>query len=225
MILTESKPVEEIIERLGNEKNIFFLGCGGCPEGAETGGVKVLEEMKGTLEEKGFTVTGIINVDFICQKALVRSRLKPRKSEVDAADSLLIFSCGLGVQAASEVVDKICHPALNTNTFGGITGIWQGKERCDTCGNCILDKTGGICPYTACPKLLENGACAGQSKDKCETDPDRDCGWVLIYNNLKRIGKLEVLEEFIAPRDYRKTLPTEKLRSSRLWAYDEEAAE
>jgi len=225
MILTESKPVEEILEKLGKEKKIFILGCGGCPEGAETGGKKVLNEMKNTIEQKGFMVTGLIEIDFLCQKALIRSRIKPRAEQIDAADSVLVFSCGLGVQAASEVIDKVCHPALNTITFGGITGIWQGKERCDTCGNCILDLTGGICPYTACPKMLENGACAGQSNDKCETDPERDCGWVLIYKNLKRIGKLDLLNQFIPPRDYRKVLPTAKLRNSRLWAYDEEAAE
>lgn len=225
MILTESKQVEEILEKLGEEKKIFILGCGGCPEGAETGGKKVLEEMKNKLEQDGRKVTGVIEIDFICQKALVRSRLKPRINEVNSADSILIFSCGLGVQAVSAVVNKVCHPALNTITFGGITGIWQGTERCDTCGNCILDLTGGICPYTACPKKLINGACAGQSNDKCETDPERDCGWVLIYNNLKRIGKLDKLYEFIPPRDYKKILPTAKLRKSRLWAYDEEAAE
>ncbi|MCL4378215.1 MAG: methylenetetrahydrofolate reductase C-terminal domain-containing protein [Actinobacteria bacterium] len=225
MILTESKQVEEILEKLGEEKKIFILGCGGCPEGAETGGKKVLEEMKNKLEQVGRKVTGVIEIDFICQKALVRSRLKLRINEVNSADSILIFSCGLGVQAVSAVVNKVCHPALNTITFGGITGMWQGTERCDTCGNCILDLTGGICPYTACPKKLINGACAGQSNDKCETDPERDCGWVLIYNNLKRIGKLDKLYEFIPPRDYKKILPTAKLRKSRLWAYDEEAAE
>jgi len=225
MILTESKPVEEILEKFGEEKKVFILGCGGCPEGAKTGGKKVLQEMKNKLEQEGLKVTGVIEIDFICQKALIRSRLKPRTDEVNSADSILIFSCGLGVQAVSAVVDKVCHPALNTITFGGITGMWQGTERCDTCGNCILDLTGGICPYTACPKKLINGACAGQSNDKCETDPERDCGWVLIYNNLKRIGKLEKLDEFIPPRDYKKILPTAKLRKSRLWAYDEEVAE
>lgn len=225
MILTEFKPLEEVLERLNGEKKIFIMGCGGCPEGAETGGKKVLEEMKGKLEEKGLEVTGIIEIDFLCQKALVRSRLRPRKSEVDTADSILVLSCGLGVQASSAVVDKVCHPALNTVTFGGITGMWQGTERCDTCGDCILDLTGGICPYTACPKKLENGPCAGQSNDKCETDTERDCGWVLIYNNLKRIGQLDRLNKFIPPRDYKKILPTAGLRKTRLWALDEEEVE
>ena len=222
MILTEFKPLDELLEKLGEEKKIFIMGCGGCPEGADTGGKKVLSDFKGKLEKEGKIITGILEIDFLCQKALIRSRIKPRLEEIKNSDSVLVFSCGLGVQATSAILDKICHPALNTTTFGGITGMWQGIERCDTCGNCILDQTGGICPYTACPKKLENGACAGQSNDKCEIDSEKDCGWVLIYNNLKRIGKLDRLEKFIPPRDYAKLLPSADLRKTRLWALDEE---
>jgi hypothetical protein len=95
MILTEFKPTEEVLERLKGEKKIFIMGCGGCPEGAETGGKKVLEDMKGKMEENGLTVTGVIEIDFLCQKALVKSRLRQRKPEIEDADSILVFSCGL----------------------------------------------------------------------------------------------------------------------------------
>ncbi|HEY4662366.1 MAG TPA: methylenetetrahydrofolate reductase C-terminal domain-containing protein [Candidatus Humimicrobiaceae bacterium] len=222
MILTEFKPVEELLIKLKEDKKIFILGCGGCPEGANTGGKAVLASTKERLENEGKNVTGVMEIDFLCQKALIRSRIKPRLDEIKNADSILIFSCGLGVQSTSAVLAKICHPALDTITFGGITGIWQGTERCDTCGNCILDYTGGICPYTACPKKLENGACAGQSNGKCETDHERDCGWELIYKSLKRINRLDILNKFITPRDYSKILPSPALRKTRLWALDEE---
>ncbi|GAI14183.1 unnamed protein product, partial [marine sediment metagenome] len=53
-------------------------------------------------------------------------------------------------------------------------------------------------------------------------DPERDCGWELIYNSLKRIGKLDRLNKFIPPRDYAKILPSAALRKTRLWALDEE---
>jgi len=225
MILTEFKPIEELVEKLGGENKLFIMGCGGCPEGADTGGKAVLADMREKLQKGGKVITGIIEIDFLCQKALIRSRIKPRSEQIEDADSVLVFSCGLGVQASSTVLDKVCYPALNTITFGGITGMWQGTERCDTCGDCILDSTGGICPYTACPKKLENGACAGQSNGKCETDPERDCGWELIYNNLKRIGQLDKLNKFIPPRDYNKILPTANLRKTSLWALDEEEAE
>jgi len=221
MILTEFKPVEELTEKLKDDKKIFILGCGGCPEGANTGGKKVINEVKDKLESEGKSITGLIEVDFLCQKALIRVRIRKRIEELNNSDSVLIYSCGLGVQATQAVINKICHPALNTKTFGGITGMWQGNERCDTCGDCILDFTGGICPYTVCPKKLLNGACAGQSKGKCETDPERDCGWELIYKNLKRIGQIDRLYGFIPPRDYKKILPPAELRKSSLWALDE----
>ncbi len=225
MILTEFKPIEELLEKLDGEKKLFVMGCGGCPEGAETGGKAVLADMREKLQKEGKKITGVIEIDFLCQKALVRSRIRPRSEQIEDADSILVFSCGLGVQASSAVLDKVCYPALNTVTFGGITGMWQGTERCDTCGDCILDNTGGICPYSACPKKLENGPCAGQSNGKCETDPERDCGWELIYNNLKRLGQVDRLNKFIPPRDYNKVLPTANLRKTSLWALDEEEAE
>ena len=222
MILTEFKPVEELLIKLKDEKKIFILGCGGCTEGANTGGKAVLASTKEKLENEGKTVTGVMEIDFLCQKALIRARIKPRFDEIKNADSILVFSCGIGVQSTSAVLARVCHPALNTITFGGITGTWQGAERCDTCGDCILDYTGGICPYTACPKKLENGACAGQSNGKCETDQERDCGWELIYKSLKRMNKLDILNKFIPPRDYSKMLPSPALRKTRLWALDEE---
>ena len=63
MILTEFKPVEEILKNWA-QKKIFILGCGGCPEGAEIWGKKVLNEMKDTLEQKGLEITGLIEIDF-----------------------------------------------------------------------------------------------------------------------------------------------------------------
>lgn len=221
MILTEHKPLSEIIEKLEGEKKIFILGCGGCPEGADTGGVVALNNMKNELEKEGKIITGIMSIDFLCQKALIRSRIKTVLKKIEYSDSILVISCGIGVQASTEVLNKICHPALNTKTFGGITGMWQGTERCDACGNCVLEYTGGICPYTACPKKLLNGGCAGQSNGKCETDPERDCGWELIYKRLKKLGQLDRLYKFILPRDYNKMLPSAKLRKSKLWALDE----
>ena len=38
MIVTEQKSFEEILESLKDEGKIFIAACGGCPEGAETGG-------------------------------------------------------------------------------------------------------------------------------------------------------------------------------------------
>jgi hypothetical protein len=204
MILSEQKPFEEILGYLEGEKGIFILGCNGCAQSSGSGGPVQVEEMKKKLVEAGKKVTGTKVIDFLCEKALVKSGLRGRVEEVAAADSILVMTCGIGVQAVAASVSKVCHPACNTINLGGSRGEWPGSERCRECGQCLLDYTGGICPLTACTKSLVSGACGGANKGKCEISPDRDCGWELIYNRLKAKNQLAKLKIFINPLDHSK---------------------
>jgi hypothetical protein len=74
---------------------------------------------------------------------------------------------------------------------------------CQGCGNCLLAKTGGVCPVTRCSKINFNGPCGGSAAGKCEIDPDTDCAWQLIYDRLKRLGRVEKLLEISEIRDWR----------------------
>ena len=213
--------MDEILGYLEGEKSVFILGCNGCAEASGSGGPAQVAEMKRVLEESGKKVTGAMIIDFLCQKALVKSRLRPRTEEVDAADSILVMCCGLGIQAVAAAVNKACHPACDTVNMGGSRGEWVGKERCMECGECLLDYTGGICPLTACTKSLTNGACGGAANGKCELDPDRDCGWELIYHRLKEKNQLDKLKVFIPPKDYAKMMPSPKMMSTARWALEQ----
>lgn len=51
---------------------------------------------------------------------------------------------------------------------------------CRSCGQCVLDKTGLICPMS-CPKGLRNGPCGGTLNGACEVYPDKQCVWVRIH--------------------------------------------
>jgi len=221
MIVSEQKPWEEILSYLDGENNIFILGCNGCAEASDSGGPLQVEETENKLQEVGKKVTGTMVIDFLCQKALVKSRLRGRVKQVEAADSILVMTCGIGVQAVSAAVNKVCHPACNTVSLGGSRGEWQGKERCLECGDCLLDYTGGICPLTACTKGLINGPCGGASKGKCELNPEKDCGWELIYNRLKGLDQLDKLRRFIEPKDYSKMMPEVKRMSTSQWALEQ----
>jgi len=205
---------------LEGENSIFILGCNGCAQASGTGGPEQVEEMKSKLEEAGKTVTGAMTIDFLCQKSLVKSRLRPRTEQVVAADSILVMTCGLGVQAVAATVNKVCHPACDTVNLGGSRGEWKGSERCMECGECVLEYTGGICPLTACSKGLLSGQCGGASKGKCELAPEKDCGWELIYLRLKELGQLEKLKRFIAPKDYSKMTPDVRILSTSRWALE-----
>jgi hypothetical protein len=221
MILSEQKPWEEILDYLGEEDNIFILGCNGCAQSSGTGGPLQVDEMRKKLEEAGKKVTGAMVIDFLCQKALVKSRLRARTQEVEAAGSILVMTCGIGVQAVAAVVNKVCHPACNTVNLGGSRGEWQGEERCLECGECLLDYTGGICPLTACTKGLINGACGGASNGKCELNPEKDCGWELIYERLKQKNQLDKLRKFIVPKDYSKMMANPEMLPTSRYALEQ----
>ncbi|MFH1382505.1 MAG: methylenetetrahydrofolate reductase C-terminal domain-containing protein [Chloroflexota bacterium] len=220
MILSRQKPWEEILGYLDGQNNIFIVGCNGCAQASGTGGPVQVAEMKTKLEEAGKKVTGSTVVDFLCQKALVASKLSPRSEQIGAADSLLVMTCGIGVQATAAVVTKVCHPACDTLSLGGSRGEWQGSERCLECGECLLEYTGGICPLTACTKSLINGQCGGAKDGKCELDPGKDCGWELIYNRLKRLNQLDKLSQLVTPKNYAKMMPEVKTMATSMWALE-----
>jgi len=220
MILSEQKPFEEILGYLDGEKSVFILGCNGCAQSSGSGGPVQVEEMKNKLEEAGKTVTGTKVIDFLCEKALVKSGLRGRVDQVAAADSILVMTCGIGIQAVAASVNKVCHPACNTINLGGSRGEWRGSERCQECGQCLLDYTGGICPITACTKSLVSGACGGASNGKCELSPDRDCGWELIYNRLKAKGQLDKLLVDLNALDHNKLMPRPEMMSTSRYALE-----
>ncbi len=222
MIVSELKPLSEILGYLDGDRSIFLVGCRGCAESCQTGGEPQVLEMKRNLEGAGKKVAGYTVVDFLCNKALVKMKLYAHEPEILTCDSLLVMTCGVGVQATAAVVDKPTHPACNTINLGGSQGEWRGSERCRECGDCLLDYTGGICPLVACTKSLINGPCGGAKDGKCEFEPTvRDCGWNLIYERLRKIGRLDKMRTILSPKDYAKMQPPLALRSTILWALEQ----
>jgi hypothetical protein len=214
MLFTTDKPLDEVLESLVDEENIFLLACNGCAETCQTGGPEALMAMQTQVENAGKKVTGTCLVDFLCNKLLVAARISQQMDKINQADSILALTCGIGVQAVAKVVTKAVRPGANTVSLGGLQGLWPSEERCEACGDCALDYTGGLCPITSCAKSLLNGPCGGSSDGKCEVDAEKDCGWIKIYEQLKRIGKLENLRRTRAARDHSKMLPSVDLRKT-----------
>ena len=114
MIVTERKPLEELVAMFEGEKGTYIVACSGCPVGHKSGDEAALAQLEADLKEQGVNVVGRTSIDFLCNKPLVALRLMKVLEEIEEADSLLIVSCGIGVQATAATVDKVCHPAMNT---------------------------------------------------------------------------------------------------------------
>jgi len=220
MIVTERKELDEILEQLAEDKKVFIVACGGCPEGAKTGTPEEVEKLKSELAAARKEVVGDVRIDFLCNKALVGTRLSRKLDTLNEADALLVLSCGIGVQATAAITMMKCHPALNTVSMGGFQGLFMSAERCMECGECVLSYTGGICPITTCSKSLLNGQCGGAKNGKCEVSTDRPCGWQLIWERAHELGIEDRLKKAIPLRTYSKWDFPDELRTTVRWALE-----
>ncbi len=213
MIITGQKALQEIIDSLKNYSKIFLVGCGECATTSKTGGEPELLKMKNELEAQGKVIVGMCIPSAPCVAAQIKTELAKNMKTLREADAVLVLACGLGVQSVKENnrLGQAALPGCNT-LFGAVVDS-QGNflEKCSMCGDCVLDVTAGVCPITLCPKGLLNGPCGGMNKGKCEVDKDKDCAWVLIYNELEKRKKLDTLRTIREPKDFSKTTKPHKL--------------
>ena len=206
MIIAERKPFREIWEMIGGYERIMVVGCGTCVTVCWAGGEKEVgvlsSQIKLAAAKEGREVE---IVQTVVERQCEREMVEEIADEVRGVDVVLSMGCGVGVQTIAEIFEeKPVFPALNT-TFMGMPereGLWV--ERCAACGDCMLYWTGGICPVIRCAKGLLNGPCGGTRRGgKCEIDPDKDCAWVLIYRRLEKQGRLDLMERYYEPKNYR----------------------
>ena len=205
MIVAEQKPLDEILESLGAYKKIVIASCGTCVTVCMAGGEKealVLRSMiEAAAKDKGKDLSvSMVNLKRQCDNEFIDDF----ETELLAGDVILSTACGVGVQfLAGKYTDKIVLPALNTKFYGAAKELGFWAELCAGCGNCLLEKTGGICPIARCSKSILNGPCGGSQNGKCEIDKEIDCAWQLIYDKFSAMGQVDRLTEIYEARDWR----------------------
>jgi ferredoxin len=202
MIITVAKPLQEVLEKTAAFRSIFIVGCAACATKCQTGSEEAVKRLAAEFEKAGKTVAGFAVLDTPCDMRIARRDLG-RSEQLKSAEAVVVLACGAGVQAAEKVVDKPLVPGLNPVFIGTTERIGVYHEYCAACGECILDRTGGICPLTRCAKGLVNGPCGGMIDGKCEVDAARDCAWVLIYEKLKKnpLDENTAWKQYMPPRN------------------------
>lgn len=204
MIIAEQKSIEEISKMIENCAKVLIVGCNTCVAICHTGGEKEVGILASALRLKGKTEGRSQTIDeSIVERQCEKEFVEKLEDKIGNYDAVVSLACGIGPQMIVELFpDKIVLPGVNT-TFLGLPeeqGIWE--ERCGGCGNCVLDLTAGICPIVRCSKSMLNGPCGGSQDGKCEVNIEIDCGWQLIYDRLKALGKLDNMDEITPPKDW-----------------------
>ncbi|MDI3536610.1 MAG: methylenetetrahydrofolate reductase C-terminal domain-containing protein [Eubacteriaceae bacterium] len=198
MLITQLKS-KETIESLAKGKT-FIINCHGCKE------VYFAEHEADTLQKElceAKEVAQIVTTDYICNPDNLALQLKKHKDTIEACDTILVFSCGVGIQTVADMfTDKHVYSCCDTYPLPGFQGVTPLNVDCGQCGECYLNFTGGICPITACSKSLVNGQCGGAKNGMCEVDKDMECGWERIYRKLEKLDKLDTLKYEPKVRNY-----------------------
>ncbi|MDM8525214.1 methylenetetrahydrofolate reductase C-terminal domain-containing protein [Desulfococcaceae bacterium HSG8] len=204
MIVADKKPIEEIVEEVKDCDNILILGCNECVTVCEAGGKKEVGILASALRMYFLNQGKDMKID---ERTLERQCDQEYLDEIrdiaDQYDAIVSLACGVGVQFTAEQYHSIpIYPGVNTCFLGATEerGLWT--ERCQACGQCVLARTGGICPVSRCAKRLLNGPCGGSSNGMCEISKELACGWQLIVNRLEALDKMDDYEKIFPIKDW-----------------------
>ena len=207
MIVVERKPIEQIKEFVWPYKRILIVGCGECATVCFAGGEKEVGTLASQLrilwnkQDKEIKI-----IEQTIQRQCEKKFVNELKENIEKVDAILSLGCGAGVQYITEIFPKVAvYPGVDTKFLGGTgePGLWI--ENCQACGDCLLDKTGGICPIACCSKSLLNGPCGGSQNGKCEVSEEIDCAWEKIIDQMKILGRLKELDNIQPIKDWSKS--------------------
>lgn len=197
------KENDELVSLLSGKDSLFVVACNKCFKEFVTIDEPDCGEFEKIAAENGKTITGSVQVDFLCNKTQTEKKLKDIIPE--GTENIFVISCGLGIQTIADIKDIPVYAASNSLNYTGHHGMALTKKHCDACAQCYLSITGGVCPIVDCSKSLINGQCGGAKNGKCEVDSNKDCAWEKIHKRLEKQGRIgEFLDQPIQLRDYSK---------------------
>ena len=87
MLITELKAKETLTSQISGK--VFVINCHGCKE-------VYFPEAAADAFQKELDMTGSITTDYICNPENMKLRLSKHAAAIEAADTVLVFSCGVG---------------------------------------------------------------------------------------------------------------------------------
>ncbi|NLT36208.1 MAG: 5,10-methylenetetrahydrofolate reductase [Gaiellales bacterium] len=200
MIIAKQKDFADILRMLEGSRRVFIVGCGECATATETGGAPQVLDMKRRLEAEGKEVVGTDVAHSVCQELDLKRLLRLHKEAVERTDVFLVLSCGAGAQSLRDATTARIVAGTDSLFLGNSLRRLDYEEKCSLCGECVIDRFGGVCPVARCSKGLLNGPCGGTDHGMCEVNPNKPCAWTMVYERLKQQGRLDDLKVIHPPK-------------------------
>ena len=109
MLVVQLKPDDEIRAHIAGKK-IFILECLGCQDVYFP-----KDEVNRFIDNLKEEVIDLVRLDYICNRDFVSAYVKRYSEKIQEADMVLIFSCGVGTQIVSSVIEhKVVYTCCDT---------------------------------------------------------------------------------------------------------------
>jgi hypothetical protein len=121
MIITQKKPMKELMAMVGDAKTVAIVGCNSCATACHTGGEPEVAALAKALEAAGKKVVGTTIADYCCMNLGVKGKMKPLVAA--KPDCVICMSCGDGVQCVAKnapgIPTFISTPSIKTILHSG----------------------------------------------------------------------------------------------------------
>ena len=200
MITAERKPLDEILELVGDKKKVLVAGCDTCVAICLTGGEKEAEILASELRIKAEQEGREVEVE---HTAAIRQceweYLDMIADKVEQADVVLSMACGIGIQSLAEkFAPQLVMPAVNTNMLGMPQEHAVWLERCVACGECRHRRDrrhlpGGALQQEPHERPLRRLARRPAAKSPARRRKTSTAPGALIWERLKAQGREELM--------------------------------
>ena len=201
MIITQKKPMEELMAMVGDAKTVAIVGCNSCATACHTGGEPEVAALAKALEAAGKKVVGTTIADYCCMNLGVKQDEAPRRGKAGLRDLYVL-------RRRRAVRRKKCprHPHLSVQQHH----VPRRSRPLRRLGRGVPFlrrlRSGPDRRYLSCDPVCQEPCQRSlrQKNGKCEVNPENDCAWIKIYKRLGEIGQLDKLGHTREDKGYAK---------------------
>ena len=186
MIITQKKPLEEVMAMVGDAKTVAVIGCGLCASTCQTGGAPEVEAMKQTLEEAGKTVV----VTDVARCVLHEAR-RARQVQAISAAAPGVHRLHVLRRRRTDHCEKTARVSLSTlpaiRCSSARSRAWASGGSVQDVRRLRARHDGRHLSHHPVRREPCQRPCGGQKNGKCEVNPENDCAWIQIYKRLEQL--------------------------------------